>query len=89
VQRRKLVRALLELHRALKEDEIQLRERVWYVFVLHRATIGAKRLLREAANATSFRPTVSGFAASGLSTNMIVSARTIRSFTGFHHSSMA
>jgi hypothetical protein len=53
-----------------------------------RQTIGAKRLSSEAAKATSFSAT-SEATESGLSTNTMVSARTISASMRFHHSSKA
>ena len=53
-----------------------------------RQTMGAKRLLSEAAKATSFSAT-SEATESGLSTNTMVSARTISASMRFHHSSKA
>ena len=50
--------------------------------------MGAKRLLREAANETS-RSATSELTASGLSTNATVSALAIKASMRFHHSSKA
>jgi hypothetical protein len=91
VERASASRLVLSSKRAASSKKMKLRRTNssgTILFSTGRHTIGAKRLLRDAANVTSLSAT-SEATESGLRTNTTVSARTISASMRFHHSSKA
>jgi hypothetical protein len=77
------VEPLLEVRFIIEKDEIETREIARHHRCINATMISAERLFSEAANVTSLRQ-MPDDTESGLSTNMAMSAWTIKSWIRFH-----